>query len=374
VFKYGVSGGKEMFVAPDHEKLQYSGRIDNTGKKAPVMVYPCSSVRIRFTGNSLTVFLENHHAYWDNYMGYILDGKQDKFRLQESGRQAVVIEVPAADEEGQPVHECMLFKRMDACHHVTFYGFELKEGSEVLELPRPPQRKMEFYGDSVSAGEVSEAVAYTGKEDPVHNGEFSNSWYSYAWMTARILHADLHDIAQGGIALMDRTGWFCAPDAVGMERIYDKTAYNPRLGACRQWDFSAYTPHVAVVAIGQNDSHPQDYMAEDPDGERAQIWKQHYARFIRMIREKYPKAVIILATTILQHDAHWDDAIEQVCRQLKDPKIYHFLYSRNGCGTPGHIRISEAEQMAEELSGFIAGLGDGIWDGTAGVGSNAEPV
>ena len=32
---------------------------------------------------------------------------------------------------------------------------------------------------------------------------------------------------------------------------------------------------------------------------------------------------------------------------------HHFLYRRNGAGTPGHIRIPEAEEMAEELAGYI---------------------
>ena len=45
-----------------------------------------------------------------------------------------------------------------------------------------------MYGDSVSAGEVSEAVEYTGKPDPEHNGQYSNSWYSY----------DVDDCAQAG--------------------------------------------------------------------------------------------------------------------------------------------------------------------------------
>lgn len=35
-------------------------------------------------------------------------------------------------------------------------------------------RRIEVYGDSVSAGEVSEAVDCVGKEDPVHNGGYSN--------------------------------------------------------------------------------------------------------------------------------------------------------------------------------------------------------
>lgn len=352
-----------MFISPDSEKLAYSGRIDDTKPEAPVFVYPCSYVKMRFTGGELSVFMENNRVYWDNYMGYILDGEQNVIRLEESGRKSYEIRIPDQKDgqEDAAVHEIMLFKRMDACHHVTFYGFEIEDGGQVLDVQDVQKRRMEFYGDSVSAGEVSEAVEYAGLEDPVHNGEYSNSWYSYAWMTARKLNAGLHDIAQGGIALMDRTGWFCEPDYVGMESVYDKIQYQPQLGESRQWDFSRYTPHVVVIAIGQNDSNPRDYMADEPDGEQALTWKRHYEQFVRTIRDRYPQAVIILTTTILQHNANWDDAIGEVCQKIGDPKLYHFLYSKNGCGTPGHIRIPEAEQMSEELSGFINSLGGDIW-------------
>ena len=36
-------------------------------------------------------------------------------------------------------------------------------------------------------------------------------------MTARMLNAQIHDIAQGGIALLDGQGWFHEPDQIGME-------------------------------------------------------------------------------------------------------------------------------------------------------------
>ena len=42
-------------------------------------------------------------------------------------------------------------------------------------------------------------------------------------------------------------------------------------------------------------------------------------------------------------------------------KIHHFLYSLNGRGTHGHIRIPEAEQMGRELSAFIDSL-PGVWE------------
>ena len=39
-----------MLIEADHPWLRYSGRIDDTDPKAPVFVFPCTSVRIRFTG------------------------------------------------------------------------------------------------------------------------------------------------------------------------------------------------------------------------------------------------------------------------------------------------------------------------------------
>lgn len=41
-------------------------------------------------------------------------------------------------------------------------------------------KRIEVYGDSVSAGEVSEAVDFVGKEDPEHEGGYSNSYYLMA--------------------------------------------------------------------------------------------------------------------------------------------------------------------------------------------------
>lgn len=346
-----------MRIQPDHEALQYTGRIDFSDRKAPVFVFTCTSVGMRFTGSLLKIYGKNKKAYWDNYLGYILDGKQGCIRLSDEGETVcTVLNGDGADDtEENQEHEILLFKRQDACHEVTFLGFEIADGGRVLKLPEVPERRIEVYGDSVSAGEVSEAVAYTGREDPQHNGEFSNSWFSYAWMTARKLNAQIHDIAQGGIALMDGTGWFCAPEYVGMESVWDKVHYNPGLGEATSWNFSDYIPHVVVVAIGQNDSNPSDYM-KDYDGARAVLWRERYAGFIRRIRINYPDAWIVCCTTLLQHDAAWDRAISQVCRQLGDERVRHFLFRRNGTGTPGHLRIAEAEEMAEELSAYIETL------------------
>ncbi len=345
-------------ISPDDPLLQYMGRIDFEQPQAPVFVYPCTNVKLRFRGTAVSLDIENLHGYYENSIGVILDGMQRIILLSDAGRQTIGLGENLSDD----VHELMIFKRMDSCHHVVFHGFLLPEDAQVLPLPEKPRRRMEFYGDSVTAGEVCELEDYCGKADPPHNGEFSNSWHSYAWYTARRLNAQLHDIAQGGIALLPGTGYYCAPELIGMEQMYDKIQSNPNIQPPKQWDFSYYTPHVVVVAIGQNDNHPEDIMEQGIGNEKALNWRKHYFQFVRRLRELYPKATIILSTTILNHNKNWDLAIDAVCRELDDPNIHHFLYSNNGCGTPGHIRGSEAEKMSRELSAFIEALGDKIWE------------
>lgn len=348
-----------MKIQPSNEKLSYSGRIDWSNPEEPIFVYPCTSVGLRFTGNALKVSVKNRCAYWDNYLGYILDGKQSALLLPKEG--TATFDIPM-EETGEAEHEVLFFKRQDACHELSFLGVELADGAKLLELPEKSGRKIEVYGDSVSAGEVAEAVDYVGKVDPEHNGEYSNGWYSYAWMTARKLNAEIHDIAQGGIALMDRTGWFYEPVAVGMETAWNKVHYNPVLGKMTDWDFSNYTPQVVILALGQNDSHPQDYMKEDYDGEKAVKWRTHYKAFLKKLRETYPLAQIVCCTTLLWHDEGWDKSIGEVVQELGDAKITQYLFQRNGSGTPGHLRISEAEEMAGELATYIESLHIEGWE------------
>lgn len=341
-----------MKIKLDRKELSYSGRIDMENPLKPEFIFPASSLRFRFYGKAAMLKVTNKHCYWKNVLGAVVDGAQKRYELNDRGETSIIL----LDEVQDSEHDVMIFKRMDSCHELVLEELDLSAGSLLLPAPEKPKRRIEVYGDSVSAGEISEAVHCIGKEDPKHNGEFSNSWYSYAWMAARKLNAEIHDIAQGGIALLDGTGWFLEPNAVGMQTVWDKVHYNPVFGKQTQWDFSKYIPHVVIVAIGQNDSHPEDYMKNNHACAKAYFWKEQYRAFIRSIRDKYPKAQIVCCTTLLNHDAAWDDAIDQVCYEMADEKVSHFMFHRNGRGTPGHLRIPEAEEMAEELRLYLESL------------------
>ena len=219
-----------------HRFLMFSGRIDDRNLERPEFIFPASSLFFRFFGREAKLTVTNRNAYWNNAAGAIVDGVQKRFGLKNEG----VTELVLLQEEEDGEHEVLFFKRMDGCHEMVL---------EELQL--------------------SEAVHCIGRPDPEHQGEFSNSWYSYGWILARKLNACLHDIAQGGIALMDGTGWFLEPEQMGMETVWDKVHYHPDFGEPTCWDFSRYIPQVVIVAVGQNDSHPRDFMAEEMAGELA---------------------------------------------------------------------------------------------------------
>ena len=346
-----------MKILPNNSSLIYSGRIDLSDPFAIVWTYPGTFVRMKFKGTQLFVHVRNKHNYWNNYLGVAEGDAQTKLLLPEEGE--ATIEIPLQTTQDN-IHEVTNFKRQDACHELMILGFEINcntdDECELLEASPLPPRRIEVYGDSVSAGEVSEAIDYVAKADPEHNGEYSNSWYSYAWIAARKLDAQLHDIAQGGVALLDNTGWYHEPDYIGMEQVWNKMRYNPDYGTVKDWDFSKYTPDIVIVAIGQNDSHPDDYMKTDYEGEKAKNWRTHYRQFLAKLRETYPDAWIICCTTLLQHDIGWDMSISQAVLDIADKKISHCVFQRNGKATPGHLRIPEAEEMAEELCHYIHSL------------------
>ncbi len=347
-----------MKIELDRKELSYSGRIDRSIPEKPEFIFPASSLHFRFYGRWARIRVTNRHCYWKNVLGAIVDGAQKRFDLNDEGETVIDLLEEAENSE----HDVLIFKRMDSCHELVLEELELSEGSSLMPAAKRPNRRIEVYGDSVSAGEVSEAVSYIGKEDPEHNGEYSNSWYSYAWIAARKLNAEIHDIAQGGIALLDGTGWFQEPAYIGMETVWDKVHYNPAFGKMTEWNFTEYIPQVVIVAIGQNDSHPDDYMKREPDGEKALLWKDRYSIFLKNIREKYPNAYIVCCTTLLEHDPSWDEAIDEVCREMSDARISHYMFRRNGRGTMGHLRIPEAEEMAQELTEYLENLAIEGWD------------
>ncbi len=335
-----------IFTA-DNSAFSYMGRIDFSDKTAPMLIYAGSNVRCRFRGTYLDVTIDNISMNEYCSFGAIIDGVQYKIELKNEGGAAVY---RVAENLSDEIHTLIIFKRQAAANYFRFIS--VATDGEVLPTEDKFDLKLEFFGDSVSAGEVTEAVYYDEHQDPEnHKGIYDNSYFSYTWLTARKLNAEFYNNSQGGLALFDKTGYFYDKDLTGLETTYNKLSYVPYAPmGMSEWDFSRYTPDIVVFAIGQNDAHP------DPkaifDKEYAEKWKAKYKEIVLELKERYGNVKFLLVTTVLMHDPRWDEVLDEIKEELGD-FVYRYRYRRNGAATPGHPRITEQNEMAIELSQFI---------------------
>ena len=169
---------KYVLIEADNSNYQYMGRIDFETKKLQLL-FMLNDMRTKFTGTSLKIAINNNGGGYESSIGFIIDGNiSGKVVIEEHGKD-IILDI--ADNLSEGIHDLVLYKRAAACHYFDFYGVILEKGCH-LEMPEAKSsRRIECFGDSVSAGEVSEAIDYVGKIDPEgHEGTLSNSWYSYS--------------------------------------------------------------------------------------------------------------------------------------------------------------------------------------------------
>lgn len=345
-----------MRITADNKAFVYTGRIDFENKKEPLMIYAGSMVEAKFTGTSVGIYVKNQSMFVYTAIGVLVDGVQYKLELTDSGEEQF-FQIPAELGEGE--HTLVVFKRQAAAHYFRFCGIETEEGSTVTAPEKKYNLKIEVFGDSVSAGEVTEAFNYEGCIDPAedkNSGVYDNSWFSYPMVLGRRLGAQVHNNAQGGIALFDKTGFFCGPDReklVGVESTYDKLSYVPySQQGMTMWDFSRFTPDLVIFAIGQNDPNPCE--KETRSREYVEKWKNKYKEILGELKRHYGKQVrVVMILTVLMHEPRWDTYLDEIERELGDETVRHYRFRRCGQATPGHPRLTEQVEMAEELGAYI---------------------
>ena len=345
----GIIMTDKKIISPSNPAFSYMGRIDFEKPDSPLFIYAGSMVTAKFTGTSVGMMIHPYLIYSCTWIGAVVDGVQYKFDLNKS---EVPVYIPIAEGLAEGEHTVTIFKRTAGSHHYfRFCGLMLDSTAEIMPDGHEYDMNIEVYGDSVSAGEVVEAVFYTGHTDPEHYSQYDNSWFSYSLTLARKLNARINCNAQGGISLIDGAGYFNPPDYIGLESAYDKLSYVPEMGITK-WDFSRFHPDYVIIALGQNDANPDPKRIYDP--EYNEKWKTVYKNMVNSLREKYSDSTrFIIITTVLMHEPVWDETLDNIVNELALDNVRRFKFRRNGAATPGHPRISEQEEMACELAEFI---------------------
>ena len=328
-------------VFPGDSKLRYTGRLDPK-KDSVEMYWSGSSVKLNFQGTEVRAVIKDQRA--DNFYNVIID-RDSIYRLK---LDSVKKEYVLAKDLPEGKHSIELYKITEYDRGKTvFYGFELNQGAKVLPPPAMKKRKIEVYGNSITAGY---GVEDTTGDSPA--SIYQNNYLSYAALTARHYDADYSFIAKSGIGIT--ISWF----PYTMPEVYDRL--NPD-DPKSKWDFSRFKPDIVVINLFQNDSwltnnpaHAEFKRLFGTKRPTPEFLINAYADFVKTIRSKHPKANIICVLgnmDITREGSPWPGYVEAAVKRLNDKKIYtrFFLYKN----TPGHPKIKEQEAMAADLIKFI---------------------
>ena len=323
--------------------VQYMGRV-GTNVSIAQLYWPGTSASLNFYGTSVAVNLLDSGG--DNYFYVIVDGKVQSTKLHPKageGRYDLATNLPLGK------HSVQLFKLTEWPNGSTFVlNYELSTGGYALPADAPKARKMEFYGNSITSGYAVEDT--TGGDS--YAPEYKNNYLAYGAVTARHYNAQYHCISLSGIGLMISAYPLIMPE------MYDRL--NPR-DSVKKWDFTKYTPDVVVIDLFENDSwlvrspqQPQFKIKFGDTPPTEEFIVNAYCKFVRTLRQKYPKASIIcaLGSMYASHPGSpWPSYIQQAVARVNDPKIFAYIFKYKN--TPGHPRVNEQQNMANELEKFI---------------------
>jgi Carbohydrate esterase 2 N-terminal/GDSL-like Lipase/Acylhydrolase family len=332
-----------QFVDYKNEQIEYMGRMTFTDTSGAEMYWSGSSIKLNFTGTMVKALLKDEKG--DNYFNIIIDNGTPVVIRPGTTRSFYTL---ATDLENK-AHTVQIYKRTEWDRGTSwFYGFELDNGATLLPRSAHKERRIEFYGNSITAGYAVEDT--TGHDSP--DSIYTNSYLSYATLTARHFDADYNLIVKSGIGITISWFPFIMPD------IYDLT--NPS-NPDSKWDFSKFKPELVIINLFQNDS----WLVNLPDREefKATFGTQKpgkeflinaYINFVKSLRDKYPEAKIICMLgnmDITREGSPWPDYVRQAVAHLNDPDIFTFFEPFKN--TPGHPDIAEQKVLANGLIQFI---------------------
>lgn len=338
------------FFSPDHDNIQYSGRIDRTDAKTPKLISAGAYIKLNFKGNNCTLLLSNQYedpGY--NYLSVELDGEY-KGRVQVTKDQA---EYKIAKDLSDDTHTLLLCKATEAEN--GFVGFRGVRCEDLLPIGDLPERKIEFIGNSITCGAEMDTTDYSCDSAQYH--DHHNAYLAYGPVLARILNADWVLSAVSGRGLT--RNW--NNEGPPLPALYDNLYLDT--DSSYKWKPDAYTPQLVTVCLGTNDNSEGDgsYDRKELDAER---FINAYIDFIRKIRKRYPDAKICLINSPVFEGItkdKFEEYLSQTIDYLKtndgDQNLSYFSFSRqynNGCS--GHPSLEDHRAMTNELLPFIRKL------------------
>lgn len=323
-----------------NQNIQYFGRWSFADSTAPAHTWPGVFIVARFEGTSIGMKMKDN----DNYYNIFIDGK-----LQQifHGTGSAVTSYPLVSGLKDTVHTIMIVNRSESyASGLTFNGFILDDGKNLLPPPARPEKKIEFIGDSFTSASGNE---WTGQDTPTNINLYTNIYEGFGPITARHYNAQYQTNSRSGFGLvMDYQGG----TANNIPDYYDRSVFN---SSTPKWDFSSWKPNVVVIGLGLNDYSGFGGYSSGLTQDETDLYKTRYHNFITRIRNTY-SGVKILA--VAAHVEWMQTTISQIVKEENQQGhgdvFYQFYpYFTNGYVNNGHPNVESHYKIADRLIAAI---------------------
>ncbi len=251
--------------------VRLQGRFDMTDATRPSFGWSGSAMIARFQGTGANLRIDGS----PNQFAVVVDGTLVSQVLKVvSGTTQYTL----ASGLSSGVHDVVVWRRTEGNQGENrFLGLDVV-GGQLQAPPAQVDRRIEIYGDSITAGYGMDGAGPNCAFTP----DTEDHYLTYGALTARTLGADLHTIAWSGIGMYRNYGVSGAsPDA--MPSVYARTLPT-QSGSV--WDFTIWQPHAVVINLGTNDA--------STNGDPGTPYETAYLSFVRNLRQKYPNTFFVL--------------------------------------------------------------------------------
>ena len=305
------------------------GRFD-TIEGMLTLYHSASGIEVEMVGDSLKILL---HSTGKSYMRVFVDGEKEGERLAvfEGENEYVLVSGIGAGR-----HSVRIVKATEESAAIWTVKALVADG--FAEPPKKPSFKMEFIGDSITAG-----YGVLGQTHDTYSVDNSDSTKSYAYLTAQALDANYSIIGWSGIC----TKAYQFVPNLNMMQLYSQVS-NRNITPYEK----GFDADVVIVNLGTNDTA---YLFSEKGKEYGEQFPIDYRLFLSMVRAKNPRAYIICLYGMMARDEVIGEGIQTAIKALGDKKIVYnpFTFASNFAGADGHPNEAAHKGFSEGLANYL---------------------
>lgn len=332
------AAAQATLVDADHPRIQYLGRVSLANPKAPAFSWTGVSVRLRFTGPSISIrLLDTFNRY-----SVLIDGIERGVLEARAEKEEYLL----ADNLGAGPHELQLIKRHESNYtKAEFLGVRLSDGHSLLPPPARSALRMEFIGDSYVACYGCELGRREGNDKDYQR--FTNVSRSFGSLVAKHYSAEAMVVAYSGKGLVRNASTDTSNNT--FLSYYERTLHvGEDLGwQVDQWPFNSWVPRLVVIHLGIN-----DFVGDVTKPALPNIFVDRYDLFLRSMRTRYPDVRFVLMSTNDWPHGLLQSAVEKVVQRQKaggHQDTVYFHYALQGNALHWHPSVKQHEEIAARL-------------------------